>query len=409
MDKDNNRDSNFDDELMEELSSSLARQVSYEMDHRSETDKLEEKKKPKWGKIAGITGGAIVSVVIILFIVVNAFLGRINFTDWRDTKQQNEEFEKGEGNGEEIDPDSVKWGPNGSLRQDKNTVNILLVGEEKINDGKRGRTDSIMIATMNVKQKAIKLTSLMRDMYVQIPGYSDNKLNSAYHTGGMPLLKETIQLNFDIELDGAVLVDFDGFESLIDKLGGVEITLTDSEASYLNSTNYISNPAYRNVRAGTQTLNGNQALGYSRVRYRKASSGEADDFGRTSRQRTLLNAIFEKYKSKNAAELVLLLNDILPLVTTDVQKSDIVGYVGTFVSLGTTKLDTLRIPIDHGYSPASIRGMDVLLPDMPANIDTLHTFIFGSANISGNTPDSLKENANMGTETSQTELNASNP
>ena len=152
MDKDNNKDSNFDDELMEELSRSLARQVSHEMDHRSETDKLEEKKKPKWGKIAGITGGAIVSVVIILFIVVNAFLGRINFTDWRDTKQQNEEFEKGEGNGEEIDPDSVKWGPNGSMRQDKNTVNILLVGEEKINDGKRGRTDSIMIATMNVKQ-----------------------------------------------------------------------------------------------------------------------------------------------------------------------------------------------------------------------------------------------------------------
>ncbi|ROR29352.1 LytR family transcriptional attenuator [Mobilisporobacter senegalensis] len=418
MDNDKNIESTFDDELMQELSESLAKQISTEMDddadksknNPSDDETSENKKRPKWVKITAITGGALVSVILILFIVVNAFLGRINFTDWGNTKNQEEEFEKGEGNGEEIDPDSVQWGPNGSLRQDKNTVNVLLVGEEAINEGgARGRTDSIMIATMNVKQKAIKLTSLMRDMYVQIPGYSDNKLNAAYHTGGMPLLKETIQLNFDIELDGAVLVDFDGFESIIDKLGGVEITLTDSEARYLNTTNYISNPANRNVKTGTQTLNGNQALGYSRVRYRKASSGEADDFGRTSRQRTVLNAIFEKYKSKNVAELVLLLNDILPLVTTDIPKSDIVGYLGTFVTLGTTKLETLRVPIDNGYTTANIRSMDVLLPNMPANIEALHTFIFGSTNVSSSTPDFEEDDSNVSKSTSKLEFNTANP
>ena len=408
MDKDNNQNSNLDDEL-EEITKSLAGQISQEMDSQLDKTDLEENKKPKWIKIASITGGTIVSVLLVLFIVANVFLGRINFTDWKDTKNQKEEFEEGEGNGDEIDPDSVNWGTNGSLRQDKNTLNILLVGEEKINDGKRGRSDSIMIATMNVKQKAIKLTSLMRDMYVQIPGYSDNKLNSAYHTGGMPLLKETIQLNFDIELDGAVLVDFNDFESLIDKLGGVEITLTESEANYLNTTNYISNPANRNVRVGTQTLNGNQALGYTRIRYRKSINGEADDFGRTSRQRIVLNAIFEKYKSKNIAELVLLINDILPLVETDISKSDIVSYAGTFVTLGTTKLETMRIPIDQGFTRAYIRKMDVLLPDLPANIDALHTFIFGSSNMSSNIPDSLNENSNVGVDSFNAELNTSNP
>lgn len=416
MDKDKNIDSNFDDELMQELSKSLAKQIREEMNdtqtnktNKSEGNTLEKKKRPKWVKVTGITAGAILSVLLILFVVVNAFLGKINITDWGDTQKQDEVFEKGEGNGEEIDPDSVQWGPNGSLRQDKNTVNVLLVGEEAINGGdSRGRTDSIMIATMNVKQKTIKLTSLMRDMYVQIPGYSDNKLNAAYHIGGMPLLKETIQLNFDIELDGAILVDFDGFEQVIDKLGGVEITLTDSEASYLNSTNYISNPGNRNVKAGTQILNGNQALGYSRVRYRKASSGEADDFGRTSRQRTVLNAIFEKYKSKNVAELVLLLNDILPLVTTDIQKSDIVGYIGTFVTLGTTKLETLRLPADNQYTTANIRSMDVLLPNMPANIEALHTFIFGSTNISSSTPSFKEDDLNVSNSTSELEQNISN-
>lgn len=418
MNNDKNIDSNFDDELMQELSESLSKQICEEMDDTNKTEDdirfkenaIEKKKTPKWVKRTGIIACAVLSVFLILFVVVNAFLGKINFTDWGDTQKQDEVFEKGDGNGEEVDPDSVLWGPDGSLRQDKNTVNILLVGEEAINGGgSRGRTDSIMIATMNVKQKAIKLTSLMRDMYVQIPDYSDNKLNAAYHIGGMPLLKETIQVNFDIELDGAILVDFNGFEEVIDKLGGVEITISESEASYLNSTNYISNPANRTVKVGTQILNGNQALGYSRVRYRKASSGEADDFGRTSRQRTVLNAIFEKYKSKNVAELVLLLNDILPLVTTDIQKSDIVGFIGTFVTLGTTKLETLRLPIDNEYTSANIRSMDVLLPNMPVNIETLHTFIFGSTNVSSTTPDFEDDDSTVSQDISKLELNIANP
>lgn len=386
----------IDDDIMTDIKASLARQICAELDVSSDNSEnsmdelvssLEYKKRvPKVFKISGIILSAILAISLVVVLLVNGLLGKINITDWANTQKQDETFEEGDGLGEQIDPDSVTWGENGSLRQEKSVVNILLVGEESINDGgSRGRTDCIMIATMNVKQKSLKLTSIMRDMYVQIPGYSDNKINAAYHNGGIPLLKETIQLNFDIELDGAVLVNFDGFEEIINKLGGVEITLSESEASYLNSTNYISNPANRNVSAGTQILSGNQALGYSRVRYRKASNGEADDFGRTSRQRTVLNAVFDKYKSKNLAELVLLLNDILPLVTTDIQKSDIIACIGTFVTMGTTELETLRLPIDNGYSSATIRGMDVLLSNMPANIETLHNFIFGSTETSTST------------------------
>lgn len=389
MNSDKTIDIYYFDDQMQELSASLAEQICNEMNCSLEDQSMKDNSRgialnriPRWAKITGISFGVFLSILLILVIVGNVFLDRINFTDWRNIKTQEEMFEEGTGTGEEVDPDSVIWGEDGLIRQDKNVINVLLVGEEAIKDGNsRGRTDSIMIATMNVKQKAVKLTSVMRDIYVQIPGYSDNKLNAAYHIGGIPLLKETIQLNFDIELDGAVLVDFDGFEKIIDELGGVEITLTDSEARYLNTTNYISNPANRNVKVGTQILNGNQALGYSRVRYRKATNGEADDFGRTSRQRTVLDAIFQKYKSKNAAELLIVLNEILPMLTTDISKTDIVSYMGTFVSLGTTELETLRLPLDNEYSNATIRKMDVLLPNMPNNIEALHTFIYGSTNI----------------------------
>ena len=109
----------------------------------------------------------------------------------------------------------------------------------------------------------------MRDTLVQIPGYRENKLNSAYEKGDVDLLYKTIALNFNIRLDGCILVNFENFEKIIDFMGGLEITLTSSEARYLRNTNYISNPKYRTVVEGTQLMNGNQVLGYSRIRKEK--------------------------------------------------------------------------------------------------------------------------------------------
>lgn len=401
-DNENNSDFNTsEDDMLNDITSSLADQINQEIDamisisdeeDESPDDYVEPKKKsrfPRWLKILSIVFAVVMVVSIGGMYAVSHYLDRINYTDWSNTEKLSEEFDQDDIDGlDVVDPNSISLSSGGSLRTDQDVINILLVGEEAMFDGgSRGRTDSMMIATINVKQKALKLTSIMRDLYVAIPGYSDNKLNAAYHNGGMPLLKQTIEENFDIELDGSVLVNFAGFEEIINRLGGVEITLTANEAAYLNRTNYISNPIYRNVRAGTQTLNGNQALGYSRVRYVRTET-ESDDFGRTSRQRTVLNAIFDKYKSKSLPELVTILYDILPLVTTDINKSTIMDYLTTVVTLGTTELETMRIPVDDAFSNSSVRGMSVLLPNsLQDNIDALHTFIFGS-----------EENATIGTE-----------
>ena len=261
-------------------------------------------------------------------------------------------------------------------KNEEHVVNILLVGVEEI--GGASNTDSMIIATMNTKDKSLKLTSLMRDLYVDIPGYSKNRLNSAFSKGGIDLLYETIELNFDVKLDGYVRVGFEDFESIIDRLGGVNISLTEAEAHYLNTTNYISKPQYRKVVAGPQTLNGNQALGYCRIRYISTKDHQSNDYGRTSRQRVVLNALFDKYKSKSLPELSLLLFDILPLISTDITKEEFDTYLRAAVNMGLTEIEDLRIPADNTFEEGYARKMAVLIPDLDANIKVLHEFIFGS-------------------------------
>lgn len=343
-----------------------------------ETNQAEPKKK-RWKKPLIITLIVLAVLAVLVFIYSDYLLDKIHYD--KDKKQNGQEYfdqDENAENLEEVDPNDVVWQNQLLARHEDDVINILLVGEEAILDGgHRGRTDSIMIATINVKQRTLKLTSIMRDLYLQIPGYSDNKINAAFNIGDMDLLVKALNQDFALKLDGYVKVDFDSFEKVIDALGGVEITLSAKEAQYLNRTNYISNPAYRNVKEGTQILNGNQALGYSRVRY-VANGDQANDFGRTQRQRVVLNALFEKYKQKNAVELLALLPDLLSLVTTDMSKTTILEYMYLAVTVHPDKLETFRIPVEGAYYSARIRGMAVLVPDtLEDNINALHGFIFG--------------------------------
>lgn len=261
-------------------------------------------------------------------------------------------------------------------------VNILLVGEENVyEDASFGRSDSMMIATINGKEKSLKLTSLMRDIYIQIPGYLPNKLNAAYNNGGGKLLTDTVEQNFGIPIDGYVVVNFQGLEDIINILGGVKVTLTEDEAYYLNTTNYIKKKQYRNVVAGTQILNGNQAVGYCRVRKRGASNGEHDDFGRTYRQRAVLSALFDSYKNKSVSEMLDLANELIPYISTNMKKAQLLDYITLAASLGTMELEQLRIPVDRTYYgmdvPCGHSIGDALTIDYDENIRIMKEFIYG--------------------------------
>lgn len=381
-----------EDELLSYISQSLASQICSALDTGEEELKEEPPKKKRWLKIAGIS--ALIMILSFVFIVVTPFgqnllfkiassyaYGRMTYSDGTDVVHQEVEDDVDEAEeGNDIPDVPIDWNTSHTedgARSEKGIVNILLLGEEAIDSGGgRGRTDIMIIATMNTKSKKVKITSLMRDILVQIPGYKDNKLNAAYEIGGIPLLYETIELNFDIKLDGYVLVGFDSFERIIDRLGGVRIELSASEAKYLRNTNYISKPQYRNVQTGSQVLNGNQALGYCRIRYVSTKDKQHDDYGRTSRQREVLNAIFDAYKSKNLAELALLMNDILPMLTTDIKKEDFEMYLKAGVTMGLSEIDDLRIPINGGFENGSVRKMSVLITDFEKNIEALHKFVF---------------------------------
>lgn len=280
---------------------------------------------------------------------------------------------------EESKDDSNNQSVNKDSKDTIEQVHILLIGVEEIKGA--SNTDAMIVATMDIKNKSVKLTSLMRDLYVEIPGYSNNKLNSVYAKGGIDLLYQTIDNNFGIELDGYLLVNFNAFEKIIDLMDGIEITLTKNEANYLNRTNYISKPKYRNVKVGTQMLNGNQVVGYSRVRF--VSTGkESDDFGRTSRHRNVLNGIFDRLKGMNVIQLGMLMNNILTEVDfkTDISKSEFNKYLEEGMKLTGAKIKQMRVPSNGSYKNQDVRigsyNQDVLvLTDIEATRKEIKEFL----------------------------------
>lgn len=287
---------------------------------------------------------------------------------------------------ENVDLEGIK------VNSDDDIVNILVIGndarEEKSGFTSAGLTDTMIIATMDMKHNTLKTTSLMRDLYVEIPGYGYNKLNAANSFGGIELLYKTIATNFNIELDGYVDLGFEAFVDVVDAVGGVEVELTESEVEYLNTTNYIRNKKYRNVKVGKQTLNGAQALGYCRIRKKGVTiNGLANDYGRTWRQRTVVNAVFDKVKTMPYTEWVGLANKVLKHVTTDLSNEKIISYIADVMTMGTTTIHQLQIPV-NGYYRGSANGEFKVgsclvmtdgtnsTLDVSANAEALNKFIF---------------------------------
>lgn len=238
-------------------------------------------------------------------------------------------------------------------------LNILLVGQDRREGQGRQRSDSMILVTFNKSKNTITLTSFMRDSHVTIPGYKSNKLNAAYAFGGMKLLNETLYQNFGVVVDGDVEVDFFKFKDLINKLGGVDINLTKKEATYVNAA-----VRTHHVEAGMNRLNGDQALAYARLR-------EIDnDYNRTKRQRTVIESLIQRYKSKSVTEMLSLLEEILPLVVTNMEKGEIVDYLIDFAPmLAGATVNTMQIPAHGTFTGGKARVRPGLAAWFQYNID----------------------------------------
>ncbi len=279
--------------------------------------------------------------------------------------------------GNPLDREGKGIGINAPNKEDTGVINILLLGVDK-RTNETPRSDTMIIASIDKKNKSIKLTSVMRDTWIPIPGRSDNRINTAFLYGGPALAIKTVNTNFNLDIEDYIAVDFEAFKDIIDVVGGVEIDVKQKELWYVNKEiqwqNSISNkaPSPTLTSPGLQTLDGCQALAYSRIR--KVGNS---DWERTARQREVLNQVFKKSKEISITKVPNLVNKILPKVETSLSSSQIIDLGISIMNYRKNEIEQFRIPADGAYTDEYKGKLLVIVPDMQKNKDMLHEFIYG--------------------------------
>jgi len=259
-------------------------------------------------------------------------------------------------------------------------TNILLIGSDSRTAEDEGRSDAMILLSISNKTRSIQMVSLLRDMYVEIPGHDGNRLNAAYAFGGPELLLQTVSQNLDIEVNRYVVVNFQAFANLVDAVGGVELDVSNEEVAWINAylneynmlrdmpidTDYLDTSLSGNI-----SLNGPQALAYSRNRY------IGTDFGRTERQRKVLTAIIKKLPGAMLTNAQGISDGLFPNLTTNLTKDECKELSLDVAKLVLFDLEQSSVPVEGSYKDANIRGMAVLEVDFEANSKYLKKKIYG--------------------------------
>ena len=365
---------------------SSGRRQNDEMRRSRSGKRASRKKRKKTALTILILAIAVLAAIaIIFFLFLEGTLNSIKRVDKSNeayVARSDETFEVDSSAGSDtMNADDVDFNAGNIDVMDSDDVkNILLIGQDKRSDQKtRTRSDTMIIASINTKTNKITMVSLMRDMYVPIPGYSANRINAAYVFGGMSLLDQVIKEDFGITIDGNVVVDFDGFLETMTKIGNLDIELTEDEANYMNANEGLGSAEDNasvseawGLTAGVNSLTPEQALTYSRMRYVGNS-----DWERTERQRKLLTAVFKKAQKSRVTKILSMVSDLIPYFETDLSNKEILKYVKTVFS-GDIKLNSksYRIPVDGGYTSQTISGMSVLVPDLEINSAYLQHYLY---------------------------------
>lgn len=306
--------------------------------------------------------GGILKVLGVLLIIILILLGLtlgIGYAFISD-KLSNVNF---------VDIDEANIELNSGVEQElKDYRNIAIFGLDSRDDSfSNSRSDCIIIVSINKKTNDVKLTSVYRDTYVDIEGHGLDKITHAYAYGGPELAINTLNKNLDLNITEFVTVNFDTVETIVDSIGGITLTITDSEASQIGFSS-----------GGTYTLDGKEALAYSRIR--KIDS----DYQRTERMRTVLEAVFNKVKKQELSEISNFVDIVLPHISTNMSTNSIISLVPSAVFYKIT--DSTGWPYDvSGYSSDAWYGVPVTLE---SNVKEFHQNIFG---ISDYTPSETVE------------------
>lgn len=314
----------------------------------SRIDKRKKKKKKKFG--------IIISIVLVLLGLGTYY--------WFDQYNQGKAL-SGDGSLKEQNEDfGIFEGPEPQFGE----INIMLLGSDARKD-EDGRSDTLMIANYNQKTEKVKLVSIMRDTYVDIPGYGMHKMNSAYTLGGPELVRQTIKENFDLDVHYYAMVDFNGFPKIADIIApdGIEVDIPYT----------MSHGIYMTLHPGVQRLHGEQLLGY--VRFRHDSQ---NDFGRVARQQEVLSKLKDEAVSVHSLmNLPKLLGAADAYIDTNLDKMTMLSIGKGILDNKSEKIDTLRIPVDNSFKDSDVRAGRVLEIDFDKNIEELNKFLEGSTEI----------------------------
>ena len=330
------------------------------VDDKEETYKVKDKKGGK--------GKKIFLRILVVFLMILAVLAGIATYFIGD--------KLGKINTETIDETAI------GLTEETNKAlsgyrNIALLGIDSREDdyGLGNRSDCIIIASINQKTKDVKLISVYRDTYMQIEENGKSRLDKvthAYSYGGAQNALKALNTNLDLNITEYVTVNFDAVIVAVNALGGVEINIDSEELKYINSyidaTSSSSGVSSTHItKTGTQTLDGVQAVAYSRIRY--TSGG---DYKRTERMRTVIEAMMKKAKTLSISKLNSFADTILPRISTNISAGEILALIPSIASFNITEslgwpYETKGITLDRWY------GVPVTLE---SNVKKLHQEAF---------------------------------
>lgn len=305
-------------------------------------------------KDSRLSAGKKILIIILAIIVLLAgalfpVLGRINYDDKKESEYVNQS----------------------ELASSSMVKNVLLLGVDARSDdeAEASRSDTMMLVSLDMKHHCIKLVSFLRDTWVYIPslGY-EQRLNAACSSGGYQNVVDTIEYNFGVDIDSYVVTDFEMFKVLVDSLGGVEVDVTEAEAKEV--TNHKSRYGGVTLEAGKNTLTGEQALAYCRIR--KIDT----DFVRTERQRTVMSAILNSAKHSNPIKLYKMAFNSAPYIETNMSKSELMSFVAMAGVCVTGSLHQTKVPFDGTWDYATIQGNSVISINTEKNKDKLQEYIY---------------------------------
>ena len=259
-------------------------------------------------------------------------------------------------------------------------INIALFAVDRRNKEQQGNSDVIMIITIDQVTKKLKMSSILRDTYVNIDGKGMDKINAAFATGGPQLAIKTLNQNFALDIKDYINVDFFGTAKMIDALGGVNVTVKPEEVPYLNTylkeISIIENIPPVNVdRPGNQLLNGKQAVAYTRIR----AVGRGD-YERTERQRTVLVALFNKLQGAGPAIFPVFMSQILPNMETSMNSMMLFKIGSDILGSKSKVIEQARFPLDKFSKGIRVNDIWYLSADLKANTTALHNFIYKNIN-----------------------------